>query len=97
LAHGAAELRGIISLLSENFCDGAYIFRVYDADCERLRFVSWRMCAMNSATRTAPHRFRFFQGYLTPTSRPLFTRKDSATTALGTVNRNAPRLAAAIG
>jgi hypothetical protein len=38
LAHGAAELPGIVSLLSENFCDAAYIFRVYDADCERLRF-----------------------------------------------------------
>ena len=38
LAHGAAELPDIISLLSENFCDGAYILRVYDADCERLRF-----------------------------------------------------------
>jgi len=37
LAHGAAEVPGIISFHSQNFRDWAYIFRVHDGNCERLR------------------------------------------------------------
>jgi hypothetical protein len=35
LAHGAAELPGVISLHSQNFRDGAYVFRVHDFDFKR--------------------------------------------------------------
>jgi hypothetical protein len=38
LAHGAAELTGVISLHSQNFRDGAYIFHVQNFDFKRLRF-----------------------------------------------------------
>jgi hypothetical protein len=33
LAHGAAELTGIISLHGQNFRDGADLFSIYDLDC----------------------------------------------------------------
>ena len=37
LAHGAAELPRVISLHSQNFSDGAYIFCVHDFDFQWLR------------------------------------------------------------
>jgi hypothetical protein len=60
LAHCAARLPGVSSLCSQNFRDGAYVFRVHDFDFKRLRgfIANDSQEFLDSQSRTALHAFQ---------------------------------------